>query len=378
MLEILSGMLAIIFLFITLATPFAITIFIYQKHESIQNDDEFENKWGSIYESLRKEQISTLFWNVIFLFKRLIFAIIAVFMREYPALQILILIMMNLGSMLYIFHTKPFDDAKTNNLEVFNEACVLGISYQILFFTDYLRDPLIQYQIGYGILIVTGLMMGVNTIFMLVMLVFEIKQCFLEKKKRFNNWRTELKQKRAQSRVEKYQNTEQSDKDNAFSKVYDEKSLINELNKTKAKLLIDPESSTQRNSSNAQINIQPVTMADKFEIQMEMRSQYLNVGKKHNKKKVKKKKKKNNQGGQDNQNRKVRKIESESKVVKVPTEQETFDIFGTFGPSQQVKSSVNIIVDDLDIHSPNLKTQQNTQNTKSQGDTNSPLIKISS
>ena len=49
-----------------------------------------------------------------------------------------------------------------NKLEVFNEVCILGASYHLLLFTDYIDDVNMQYLGGWSMIGVTVLNITVN------------------------------------------------------------------------------------------------------------------------------------------------------------------------------------------------------------------------
>ena len=51
----------------------------------------------------------------------------------------------------YIGYYKPFEEKYMNNLEIFNELCIVIVSYHLYLFTNYIGDPLLQYNIGWSI-----------------------------------------------------------------------------------------------------------------------------------------------------------------------------------------------------------------------------------
>lgn len=57
---------------------------------------------------------------------------------------------------IYILYVRPYKEQALNYLEIFNEVCILAIVYCMLLLTDFLPDPEIQYDIGYGIIALTG------------------------------------------------------------------------------------------------------------------------------------------------------------------------------------------------------------------------------
>lgn len=49
-----------------------------------------------------------------------------------------------------------------NRLEIFNETSVLLVSYHLYYFTDFIDDPVLKYEIGWMIIAVTLLNIVVN------------------------------------------------------------------------------------------------------------------------------------------------------------------------------------------------------------------------
>ena len=57
---------------------------------------------------------------------------------------------------------KPLEDPKANRMMIINESFILMASYHLFFFTDYLTDPDLQYNIGWSLIAVTLLNMVIN------------------------------------------------------------------------------------------------------------------------------------------------------------------------------------------------------------------------
>ena len=100
---------------------------------------------GSLYSELKKERKMALLYNGLFVLRRLMFAYMAVFLGNYPFLQIQGLAIQSISILMYLSYTKPFKDKLSNILEMFNEICILILSYHLFYFTDYVEDPLLKY-----------------------------------------------------------------------------------------------------------------------------------------------------------------------------------------------------------------------------------------
>jgi hypothetical protein len=66
-----------------LLLPIFIVIF-YTRNFHLLADEEFEAKYGAIYEGLQKTKKSVLFYPVFFIFKRISFAVSSLMLANYP------------------------------------------------------------------------------------------------------------------------------------------------------------------------------------------------------------------------------------------------------------------------------------------------------
>jgi hypothetical protein len=92
----------------------------------------------------------------------------------------------------YIVTVKPFNDPMINNLEVFNECCVMGCAYHLIVFSDYVQvdDASIVSNAGLSMLAVCGFNIFVNTTLMFIKTVGVIRRLFkkLKFKIRLHNY----------------------------------------------------------------------------------------------------------------------------------------------------------------------------------------------
>jgi hypothetical protein len=73
---------------------------------------------------------------------------------------------------MYLTMVKPFDLPILNKIELFNECCIIGASYHLFAFTEFVGDPELQYNIGWSMIGITSLNIAVNTGLMLYTLFF--------------------------------------------------------------------------------------------------------------------------------------------------------------------------------------------------------------
>ncbi len=123
-------------------------------------------RFGSTYSENKTDSKAALLYNVIFMLRRLLFSLIAVLLDGSPVLQVQLLIFHCILMLIYNILVQPFEDPMLNNLEIFNELCIIGAAYHLIPFTDFLDDPEVQYKIGWSIIGITTFNIAVNMIFM--------------------------------------------------------------------------------------------------------------------------------------------------------------------------------------------------------------------
>lgn len=123
-----SGILSIAVAAVTYLMPFAILLFIWRMRGKLERK-EVEARYGSLYEGLRVKRVSQLLCSFLFVTRRLLLVMVAIFLWEHPSFQVMIYILTSQLSLMYIIYVRPYDSRATNFNEMFNEACVLLSSY---------------------------------------------------------------------------------------------------------------------------------------------------------------------------------------------------------------------------------------------------------
>jgi hypothetical protein len=129
--------------------PFWIIYFYIFKHFEDLEDEEFEKKYGAVYEGLRRDKKSVLFYPVYFVVRRVLFMVICFVLMQHVILQLGALVLSTLISAVYILHFQPFEEPIFNNLEVMNECFTLLLLYFVYCFSDIISAYEDQYMIGY-------------------------------------------------------------------------------------------------------------------------------------------------------------------------------------------------------------------------------------
>jgi len=121
--------------------------FFYVKTFNRWSDEDYDNKYGAVFEGLRKDTKAALFYPLIFMVRRIAFSIVAIFTLEHLFLQIWCLFIFSTLQLVFLFAVKPFDIPLMQGLEVFNELCSVILIYVMMCFSDANND--LEYTANY-------------------------------------------------------------------------------------------------------------------------------------------------------------------------------------------------------------------------------------
>ncbi|CDW81605.1 UNKNOWN [Stylonychia lemnae] len=187
-----ASLLAIMLVCLSITFPFLIMVLLIPNQNQLQ-DKKYSDTYGALYADIRTNSKLPLFFNVIYVGRRIIFAGVAIIGQNHPFFQIQALIFHCLFIIMFLIIVKPFQKSLNNYLEILNEICILGASYHLLVLTDYTPDDDIQYMAGWSLIGITVFNMLINIFVMvtlslagLIMTIKELKEkCkeFIKKKK---------------------------------------------------------------------------------------------------------------------------------------------------------------------------------------------------
>lgn len=180
---------AVLFTAMLVAAPFFIIGF-YLKYFDSFTDEEFEEKFGSVYEGLRTDRKNVIFYTAYFVVRRGAYAMISIGLYNYVILQLSLSQVITLVAACYILHFQPFDEPLINNLEVMTETFTLLLICVIYCFTALFDDAEFQYNVGFVFIVVMCLCIVGHLVFMIRDLVADL---ILNIKRWRNNQKISLK-----------------------------------------------------------------------------------------------------------------------------------------------------------------------------------------
>jgi hypothetical protein len=140
-----SSLFICLFTPLYLAFPLAIAFFLSRRFYDLQTDPALYAKFEALVASTKSTYRSASLYLVLFLLRRLIFAISLVFLTDWPLLQVNLMFFQSLCLILYLIAYKPMEEPVMNYQKIFNELCILGVTYPSLLFSGYFDDPQVEY-----------------------------------------------------------------------------------------------------------------------------------------------------------------------------------------------------------------------------------------
>jgi len=129
---------------------------------------ELRHRFGSLYEDLDFSNRFSLLYHYIFAVRRIGYAIVAIFLTEWPFIQIWWFLIQSALVIIYQIKVMPFNHFLMNYLEIFNELCIAACGYHLVCLTDYADGPQLKYDAGWSMILIVL----INIIFNLIVITF--------------------------------------------------------------------------------------------------------------------------------------------------------------------------------------------------------------
>ena len=108
----------IVLLFLTLFTfgfPYWTHRFTFVNFNRVKNDEEFDQRYGTLFLSVKKDKFEGLIFSSVFLARRLLFAYTICHLTYTITLQVMVIDVLSTGYLCYIILSKPMTE-RLNNL----------------------------------------------------------------------------------------------------------------------------------------------------------------------------------------------------------------------------------------------------------------------
>ena len=90
---------------------------------------------------------------------------------------------------MYLSIVKPFALKSKQILEIFNELCLLTVSYNLFIFTDFVSNAEIKYIVGYFVMSITMLNILVNIVLIIKSTITKVLQLVMKLVKKYKDRR---------------------------------------------------------------------------------------------------------------------------------------------------------------------------------------------
>ena len=113
-----SDLISFIFLiktFLMIMILLIVIAYILNTNFGNLQDQKIQEKFGFAYEELNLNRKVTAFFNVFFLLRRCVFAIILLFMNDHGGLQLIVFFFKTFFFCLYLMIYKPYETRESNN-----------------------------------------------------------------------------------------------------------------------------------------------------------------------------------------------------------------------------------------------------------------------
>jgi hypothetical protein len=137
--EIINSILSVMFCVYTIIFPLFIYIFLKKFAYKLEYTP-FKARFHSFYLNVETSRGSTTLMASLFIGRRLAFGLLAIFLGDFPFIQLFIQVILCWFLIGFYVIVKPLNSKFLNMLEIFNEATLMICSYILYLFTSFVDD----------------------------------------------------------------------------------------------------------------------------------------------------------------------------------------------------------------------------------------------
>ena len=97
-------------LLVFICPVFFTILIIKNKDKIIEEDEQFKEKYGSLFDELSTKHTFCLLWKTLSLYKMLLICLIVLYLDSYPMIQLILILLLQLFSEIALIHFKPNED----------------------------------------------------------------------------------------------------------------------------------------------------------------------------------------------------------------------------------------------------------------------------
>ena len=146
--------------------PLMILYVFCQSIEKMKSKD-FENRWGPFYLDIKSGSKIQMFFFPMHCIRRLIYVAICQNLKEYPSIQIICALFLNMFILIYIGTNKSLGSFLKNRIEMFNEFMICSVTFIIMNFTDWVGARPVRTEYGWIMNCMVFVIIAFNSFFVL-------------------------------------------------------------------------------------------------------------------------------------------------------------------------------------------------------------------
>ena len=163
------------FAVVQFVTYVLLVVFIVYAGRKVYKETGESDSYNLLFENLRINKMGALAYDVTFLLRRFLVISLITVMANEPIVQIELYLFASLASLIYLITIKPFDVDLMLKAEILNEIGILMVSYTLFWFTDYVVDPSLEFDLGWCVVGMILLLVLINIVIFGIALVRKIK-----------------------------------------------------------------------------------------------------------------------------------------------------------------------------------------------------------
>ena len=162
----INSVISLVMLILMCQYPLSFGYLLHRKRKDLPKE-EMKQKIGSLYLGMKTETWLQRLYSPVFMFRRLVYALLTVILADHPTILIHTFLACNLVYWLYLGYANPNDTKQSRNMEFFNEFGLQLITYNLAAFPHSLTpaDELLQ---GWVMIAVIGAVFASNLIVMVI------------------------------------------------------------------------------------------------------------------------------------------------------------------------------------------------------------------
>jgi hypothetical protein len=159
--EIINVGMTFAFLIVILGFP-PFTYFFLNKYKFKLEEEDFKGRFESLYLNVDTTIDKSILMISLFVFRRLVYSVNIVFLAGSTIAQLYLQFFCSLFMVIFFVTVKPLNQPFLNRMEIFNELCLLGCSYFLFTFTDFVPDTQTRYLLGWAFVGLAVFNIGAN------------------------------------------------------------------------------------------------------------------------------------------------------------------------------------------------------------------------